>query len=164
MMGTTEIRAEAGKQEIVMERIFDAPRELVFRAYTDPKQIARWWGPRRYTTIVDEMDVRPGGRWRFLNRDAEGNDYAFRGVYHDSVAPERLVQTFEFEGAPGQVSLETATFADFGGKTRLRAVAVFQSVADRDAMVAAGMEEGARETWDRFAELVSQLASGEVRA
>ncbi len=141
-------------------RIFDAPRDVVFRAMTDPDLIPNWWGPRRYTTEVDRMEVKPGGLWRFLNRDADGNEYAFRGVYHDIVAPQRIVQTFEFEGVPGHVSLETATFEEVDGKTSYVGVAVFQSVEDRDAMVQSGMEEGARETMERLAEVVQNLLQG----
>ena len=154
--GETRLTVEPGEQEITITRVFDAPRERVFEANTDPDRIPEWWGPRRYTTVVDEMDARPGGTWRFINRDSEGNEYAFHGVYHDVVAPERIVQTFEFEGAPGHVSLETARFEDVDGKTRLTVQDVFQSVADRDAMVESGMEEGARETWERLAELVEK--------
>lgn len=150
----TVLTADPGEQEIVITRTFDAPRERVFEAITDANQIPKWWGPSRYTTTVDEMDVRPGGRWRFRNHDADGTDYAFRGVYHDVVAPEYLAQTFEYEGAPRRVSLESAAFEDEGGKTRLTIRSTFQAVEDRDAMVAEGMEEGARETWERFAALV----------
>src|SRR5207245_5343390 len=97
---TTTITAEPGKQEILITREFDAPRELVFKACTDPKLIPQWWGPRSLSTEVDKMDVRPGGQWRFINRDAEGNEYAFHGVYHEILAPERVIDTFEFEGLP----------------------------------------------------------------
>ena len=156
-MGETEIIIEPGRQDIVLRRVFDAPREVVFRALTDPDLIPSWWGPRRYETIVDRMEVRPGGLWRFLNRDADGNDYAFKGVYHEIAAPERVVQTFEFEGAPGHVSLDTATLDEVDGTTTLLAVSVFQSIEDRDAMVQSGMEEGARETYDRLAEVIAGL-------
>lgn len=154
-MGRTRITAEPGKQEIVLRRIYDAPREQVFRAYTDPALIPNWWGPRKYATIVDRLDAKPGGLWRFLNRDAEGKEYAFHGVYHEVRAPERLVSTFEFEGAPGKVSLETLTLEASGGKTLLTDRSVFQSVADRDEMLKDGMEEGASETMDRLAELLA---------
>jgi uncharacterized protein YndB with AHSA1/START domain len=150
----TRIIAEPGKQEIVITRIFDAPRELVFKAYTDPKRIPQWWGPKRLTTIVKKMDVRPGGIWRFVQRDADGNEYAFRGVYHDILSPSLIVATFEFEGAPGHVSLETAVFEDIGGRTKMRSRSVFQTVDDRDEMLKEGMEEGVIETMDRFAELL----------
>jgi len=155
LSGRTRIIAEPGKQEIIMKRIYDAPREHVFGAYIDPALIPQWWGPRRYATIVDKLDARPGGLWRFLNRDADGTEYAFHGVYHEVKAPERLVSTFEFEGTPGQVSLETLTLEEIGGRTVLTNVSVFPSVADRDAMLQGGMEEGASETMDRLAELLA---------
>jgi uncharacterized protein YndB with AHSA1/START domain len=156
-MADTEFVIEPGRQDIVMTRVFDAPRDAVFKAVTDPDLIPRWWGPRRLTTEVDRMDVRPGGLWRFLNRDADGNAYGFKGVYHDIVAPERVVQTFEFEGAPGHVALETLTLEEVDGRTHYLAQSVFQSVEDRDAMVQSGMEGGARETMDRLAEVVQSL-------
>ncbi|MQA88115.1 MAG: ATPase [Streptosporangiales bacterium] len=156
-MGETEFVIEPGRQDIVMTHVFDAPRDVVFKAITDPNLIPRWWGPRQYETIVDHAEVRPGGRWRFLNRDAEGNEYGFHGVYHDIVAPEQVVQTFEFEGMPGHVSLETATFEEVGGKTKYVAVSVFQSVEDRDGMAQSGMQEGASETMDRLAEVIRGL-------
>ena len=156
-MGDTEIIIEPGRQDIVITRVFDAPRDVVFQAITDPTLIPNWWGPRRYETIVDRMEVRPGGLWRFLNRDAEGNEYSFKGVYHDIVAPERVVQTFEFEGVPGHVSLDTATLEEIDGKTKFIAVSVFQSIEDRDGMVQSGMEGGARETYERLAEVIEGL-------
>ena len=158
-MGDTEIIIEPGRQDIVITRVFDAPRDVVFRAVTDPTLIPNWWGPRRYETIVDRMEVRPGGLWRFLNRDADGNEFAFKGVYHDIVAPERVVQTFEFEGVPGHVSLDTATLEEVDGKTKFVSVSVFQSIEDRDGMVQSGMEGGARETYDRLAEVIAGLLS-----
>jgi uncharacterized protein YndB with AHSA1/START domain len=126
----------------------------VFKIYTDPDAIPMWWGPRRYSTTVEKMEVRPGGAWRFVQRDADGNQYAFRGFYHEVVPGERLVQTFEFEGMPGHVLLETAVFEDLGRRTKLTTTSVFQSVNDRDGMVASGMEEGAAESTDRLEELL----------
>ncbi len=144
------------RHDIVLTREFDAPRELVFKVYTDPRAIPHWWGPRSLSTTVDQMDVRPGGPWRFVQRDAGGNEYAFHGVYHEIVPPERLVQTFEFEGMPGHVALETVTFEDLGGRTRLTTTSVFQTVEDRDGMVASGMSRGAIESMDRFEALLEQ--------
>ena len=157
-MGDTEIIIEPGKQDIVFKRVFDAPRDVVFRALTDPSLIPNWWGPRKYETIVDEMEARAGGRWRFINRGPEG-EFGFHGVYHDIVGPERIVQTTEFEGVPGHVGLETATLEEIDGKTHMLAVALFPSVEDRDATVASGMEAGARETYDRLDELVQGMLS-----
>lgn len=138
-----------------MTRTFDAPRDLVFKTMTDPNLIPRWWGPRYLTTTVDEMDLRPGGRWRYLQRDPQGNEHAFHGVYHDITAPERLVFTFEYEGVPGHVLLDTVTLEGVDGKTRLTDQSVFQSVADRDGMVQSGMESGATEMMDRLEELLA---------
>ena len=108
-----------GDREIVITREFDAPRELVFKAITDPTLIPKWWGPRRYETIVDKMDVRPGGAWRFINRAADGGEHGFNGVYREIVPPEKIVQTFEWEGLPGHISVETLILEDLGGRTRI---------------------------------------------
>jgi uncharacterized protein YndB with AHSA1/START domain len=153
----TTIIAEPGKQEILITREFDAPRELVFKAITDPQLIPQWWGPRYLSTGVDRMDPRPGGQWRFINRDAQGNTYAFHGVYHEILAPQRIIDTFEFEGLPetGHVTLETMKLdALSGGRTRLTVQSVFQSVADRDGTLQSGMEEGLNDTYNRLEELL----------
>jgi uncharacterized protein YndB with AHSA1/START domain len=149
----TRLIAEPGKQEAAIIRIFDAPRERLFKAYTDPKLITQWWSPKRFTIIVDKMDVKPGGVWRILNRDTEGKEYGFHGVYHE-VSPSRLVYTFEFEGMPGHVLLGIVTFEDRDGRTKVTEKSVFESVWDRDGMLKSGMEEGGPETMDRLAELV----------
>jgi uncharacterized protein YndB with AHSA1/START domain len=154
--GGTRIVAERGKQEVIITRVFGAPRDLVFKAYTDPNLIPQWWGPKRFTTTIDKMDVKPGGLWRFVQRDAAGNVYAFHGVYHEVRSPERIVDTFEFEGTPGHVSLETCTLEDIGGRTKLTTRSVFQTIEDRDEMLRAGMEEGVLETMDRLAELLKK--------
>lgn len=156
-MSRTRIVAEPGKQEIVLVHVFDAPRELVFATANDPELLSEWWGPSRLSTTVDRMDVRSGGSWRVVQRDADGNEFAFHGVHHEVTAPERVVRTFEFEGAPGHVSLETAVFATVAGKTELTTTSVYQSVEDRDAVLASGMEGGARETMDRLAALVAKV-------
>ena len=156
----TTITAEPGKQEIVITREFDAPRELVFKACMDPELIPQWWGPRYLTTEVDRMDVRPGGQWRFINRDAQGNEYAFHGVYHEVLAPERVIDTFEFEGLPetGHVTLETIKLEELpGGRTRLTTQSVYQSLADRDAVLESGMESGLHETYERLEELLKKM-------
>jgi uncharacterized protein YndB with AHSA1/START domain len=145
-------------REIVMTRAFDAPRELVFKAYTDPKAIPHWWGPRRYATTVYRMDVRPGGAWRFVSRGADGEEFAFNGVYREIVPPERLVYTFEFEGLPGPVLLETVAFEEHDGRTMLTDTLLFDTVEDRDGMLESGMESGATESMDRLAELLQTMA------
>lgn len=154
------VNAEPGKQEILITREFDAPRELVFKACTDPQLVAQWWGPRRFSTYVDKMDVRPGGQWRFINRDANGNEYAFHGVYHEILAPERIIDTFEFEGLPetGHVTLETMRLEALpDGRTRLTTQSVYQSIIDRDATLQSGMEEGLNETYERLAEVLKKM-------
>jgi uncharacterized protein YndB with AHSA1/START domain len=166
-MSDTNIIAEPGRQEIIVTRVFDAPRELVFKAYTDPRLMTQWWSPRKYTVEVGKMDVRPGGTWRIDTRDADGNDYWFHGVYHDISPPDRIVQTFEFEGMPGHVSLETATFEDVDGKTKVTARSVFQTVEDRDGMLQSMEAEPAEvmnEVMDRLAELLQRLQKRISRA
>jgi uncharacterized protein YndB with AHSA1/START domain len=157
-MATTQIIAEPGVPQIVITREFDAPRELLFRAFTDPELLVQWLGPRSMTMIIDHFDFRDGGTWRFVHRDGDGNEYGFRGVHHGTPSLEGIVRTFEFEGAPGHVSLETATFEERGGKTLLRTNSVFQSVEDRDAMVQSGMESGVNDSMERLDELVARLA------
>jgi len=156
----TTIIVEPGKQELIITREFDAPRELVFKAVTDPTLITQWWGPRYLSTEVDKMDARTGGQWRFINRDSQGNEYAFHGVYHEVRAPERIIDTFEFEGLPetGHVTLETMKLEQLpGGRTRLTTQSVFQSVADRDGMLQSGMEEGTKDSYDRLEELLRKM-------
>ena len=144
-------------REIAMTRVFDAPPELVFAAYTDPALIAQWWGPRKYTMTVDQMDVRPGGAWRYIHRGPEGEEYAFRGEYREIASPRRLVSTFEFEGMPGHIAVDTAVFEPVdGNRTRLTVTSRFASVEDRDGMFSSGMESGATESWDRLAELLAR--------
>lgn len=156
-MGKMTLMAEPGNHEIRMTREFDSPRDLVFKAFTDPSLVAQWWGPQKYTTVVDKMDVKPGGMWRYVQRGADGSEHGFFGVYHAITPPERLIYTIEFEGLPGHVGLETITFEERDGKTTMLDLGVFQSVADRDGMLASGMEGGAAETWDRFEELLATM-------
>lgn len=143
------------EKEIVYTGMFDAPRELVFKAHTDPELIPKWFGPRKYTTTVDKMEVRPGGEWRFLHRDEEGNEHAFSGEFREIVPPERIVWTFEWEALPGHVSVQTLTLEDVDGKTRITATSVFDSVEDRDGMLQG--QEGAAESWERLAELLATM-------
>ena len=143
-----------GDREIVMTRVFDAPRGRIFEAYTDPRLIPQWWGPARYATTVEKMDVRPGGAWRYVQREADGSQFAFNGVYREVVPSERLVSTFEFEPLPGHVAVDTAVFEDLGDRSRLTVISVFQSAEDRDGMLSSGAEEGAIETWERLAKLL----------
>lgn len=159
MTDQSDTTIEVQDLEVTMTRMFDAPRELVFRAYTDPDLVPRWWGPRDMKTTVEELDVRPGGVYRFVHEAPDGSEYRFRGEYREVVTPERLVNTFEFEGMPGHIIVDAATFEDVDGKTRLTVVSQFASVEDRDGMLATGMEEGGKDTWDRLAELLAELQS-----
>jgi len=145
-------------QEIVLTREFDFPRDLVFEAFTRPEHIAQWWGPRGTTVPSCQMDFRAGGKWRFVSRDADGNEFGFRGEIREVVPPERIVQTFEFEGMPGHVSVETLRLEDLGGRTRMTVTSRFDSVMDRDGMLQSGMEKGAAESYDRLSEYLQTLA------
>ena len=155
----THITAPDGTPFIEVVREFDAPVGLVFRASTDPGLVAQWLGPRELTMNVVEFDAREGGRYRYIHTAADGAEYAFRGVFHTVTEP-LIIQTFEFEGAPGSVSLETMTLDDIGGRTRMQQNAVFPSVAARDEALASGMEHGITDSMDRLADL---LSSGAVR-
>ena len=157
MMATTKVTAEPGVPFIDITREFDAPRELVFRAHTDPELLVQWLGGDKYEMVVDRYDVRDGGSWRYIHRDGQGNDWGFHGVFHGTPTPDRMVQTFEFEGAPGYVSLDTLTLEDVDGRTRVRIHSVHQSVEGRDAMVASGMEAGLTAGYRRLDELIARL-------
>jgi uncharacterized protein YndB with AHSA1/START domain len=157
-MTKTQIIAEPGVPQIVISREFNAPRELLFRAHIDPELLVQWLGPRRLTMTIDRLDARDGGTWRYTHRDAHGNEYAFHGVYHGTPSPDGIVQTFEFEGMPGHVSLETITFEEHGGKTLLHQNAIFQSVEDRDGMMQSDMETGVNDSMERLDELFAKLA------
>jgi len=156
----TTIIAEPGKQEMLITREFDAPRELVFQAFTDPELYVQWLGPQRITTMLDIFEPRSGGRWRYLQKDQSGNEFGFHGVYHEVRAPERIIDTFEFEGLPeaGHVALETLTLEALpGGRTRLTTQSVFQSVADRDGALQSGMEEGLSDSYERLTALLEKM-------
>ena len=155
-----QLTAEPGKQEYFITREFDAPRELVFRAHTDPELFVQWFGPGDLTTTLDYFQPTSGGRWRAIQKDAAGNEYAFHGVTHEVLAPERIIGTFEFEGLPesGHVILDTTRFEELpGGRTRITAQSVFQSVEDRDGMLQSGMESGAGEGYQRLDEILERL-------
>ncbi len=130
-------RAQKKNRELVLTRTLDAPRALVFRAFTDPAHLVRWWGPEGFTVPECKMDVREGGAWRTCMRSPDGNDYKVRGLYREIVKPERLVFTWAWEdesGATGHETLVTVTFAERDGKTLLRlAHRIFESKKARDA-------------------------------
>ncbi|WP_017572367.1 SRPBCC family protein [Nocardiopsis halotolerans] len=147
-MSDLTVIAEPGQHDIVVTRSFDAPRDVVFKAMTEPEYLARWWGLKETETVIDRAEMRPGGSWRFVERAPDGQEYGFHGVVHDLVAPERFVQTFEFEGTPGHVCLETTNLEEKDGRTLYTSVAVFQTVEDRDGMLQSGMEHGLKQSMD----------------
>jgi uncharacterized protein YndB with AHSA1/START domain len=152
------------EREIVMTRVFDAPRELVFEAHSSCEHMSNWWGPRGYEIVGCEVDFRPGGAWRIVHRGPDGEEYAFRGEYREIVRPERIVWTFEFEGMPGNVSVETMTLEESNGKTTFTGTSVFDTVEQRDGMLESGMESGAVETMDRLEEYLQVLKGRGVKA
>ena len=144
--------------EARIERTFDAPRDLVWRAHTEPDLVARWMGPRRLKMRVEEMDVRPGGGYRFVHIDTDGTEYGFHGEYLEVVKPERIVQTWVFDGAPEASSVETMTLHDLGdGRTRLVAVTKFQKKEHIEMHLASGMEDGMNEGYERLDELLGTM-------
>ena len=148
-----------GDREVQLERIFDAPRDAVWRAFVDPELIVQWWGPRGTTTEIDHIDVRPGGDWRMIIRGEDGHGQVFRGTFREIRPPSLLERTFEWEGMPGHVAVETVTFEDLGdGRTRLVARSIFHTTAERDQMLTSGgMERGANDSYDRLEELVATV-------
>jgi uncharacterized protein YndB with AHSA1/START domain len=157
-MSETTIQAPASVPFIDVSRVFDAPRDLVYRAFTDPALLVQWLGPQRYEMVIDTYDVRAGGTWRYLHRDADGNEYGFHGVFHGEPSPDSVVQTFEFEGAPGHVSLDRLSLEEHDGRTTVRTHSVYQSLEARNAMVESGMAEGMNEGFDRLDALLARLS------
>jgi uncharacterized protein YndB with AHSA1/START domain len=145
-----------GDREIRIERIFNAPRERVWRAMTDPKLVAQWWG-RGNKLVVERMEVEPGGHWRFVEHSPEGI-HGFEGRFSEVSPPERLVQTFEWDGMPGHVALETAALEDLGdGRTRLVNTSLFMTAEDRDGMMQSGMEGGLNESYAALDTLLAKM-------
>ncbi len=156
----TTFTVEPGRLDITIEREFDAPRELVFQAFVDPEMIKRWLGPRRLTTRINTWESVSGGRWNYTSLDTDGSEYGFHGVFHEVRTPERIIQTFEFDGLPepGHVALETARFEALAdGRTRVVQHSVFQSLEDRDGMMESGAEGGVLEGHARLDELLATL-------
>jgi uncharacterized protein YndB with AHSA1/START domain len=142
--------------QIVMTRVFDAPRDLVFEAHTSCEHISNWWGPRKYEVVSCDIDFREGGTWRIVHKGPEGEIPAFFGDYLEIVRPERFTWTFNWEGADGG-GPETYVFEEHDGKTTLSSTANFGSKEARDALLETGMEEGAAETWERLDEYLEVL-------
>lgn len=159
-MGETRVTIEKGKQEIFITHVANAPRELVFKAFTDPEIYLGWIGLRDMETEIQRFEGKNGGSWRYIQTDGSGNEFAFHGVNHEVKSPERIIGTFEFEGLPesGHVLLQTVKFIELGiNKTEIREQSVFQSVEDRDGMVASNMEQGVRESYDRLDEILETM-------
>lgn len=153
-MNALTVTVPEGTQTITFTREIDAPRDVVFATMMDADAIPLWWGPAYLSTTVVVHDARPGGSWHYTQTDPEGNTYGFHGVFHDVVPGERAVQTFEFDGMPGHVSLDTLILDEVDGRTLLSGTSVFQSVEDRDGMAGANMESGMAEGYDRLEALV----------
>jgi uncharacterized protein YndB with AHSA1/START domain len=156
------IIAEPGVQELFIMREFDAPRELVFKAHTDPKLFVQWLGPRGYEMKLETFEPVSGGRYRYIHKDKDGNEYGFNGTFHE-ISLDRMIQTFEFEGLPerGHVSLDRMTLEELpGNRTKITIHSVFQSVSDRDGMIQNGMERGINDGYERLDELFETLKKG----
>lgn len=153
-MSETQFVIPPGTGELRITHVFDAPVELVFKTWIDPEALPHWWGPAYLETTVEHMEPRHGGRYRILQRAPDGAVHGFRGVYHTVEAPHLIISTFEYDGARDHVLLETCRFEKQGNKTLHTSVSVFQSLDDRDAMVATGWESGVRESMSRLDELL----------
>ena len=156
----TIITANTGEQQLFITRTFDAPREVVFQAFIDPKLFTRWMGPRQHSLQLEKFEPRKGGSWRYTSFCLEGQTYSFNGVFHEVTAPERIIQTFEFEGLPSPrpVAMETACFKALpDGRTQVAIQAIYPSKADRDGHLNAGMEWGVKESHGRLDELLEEI-------
>lgn len=153
---TTTVYTEG--PELVFERTFDAPRDLVWAVMTDPERVTHWWGPRGHTATVVEMDLRVGGRWRWIGHTPDGRDVPFKGEYLEVDQPSRLVQTeiFDVPGFDDKVAVNTLTFEAIGDQTKFVARSRFPSVEDVDGALSTGMVAGAIESYDRFAEALAR--------
>lgn len=156
--GTLQVTTPTDR-EIVLTRVFDAPRRLVFDAFTKPELLKRWFGPRGWSLEVCEVDLRVGGTFRFVLRGPDGQKMGMRGVYREIVAPERSVHMESFDDYPGE-SQVTTVLVEQGGRTTLTATVLYPSREIRDIVIKSGMEHGAAESYDKLAEF---LASAEVR-
>jgi uncharacterized protein YndB with AHSA1/START domain len=145
-------------REIVLTRLFDAPRRLVFEAMSKPEHVRRWWGclDERYSVTVCEIDLRPGGAWRFVGRGPQG-EFAFHGVYREIAAPERVVFTEIYEPFPDVESVVTSVLTEESSKTRLTVTVLYPSLEVRDSVLKTGMAKGAAISYDRLEDLVSEL-------
>jgi uncharacterized protein YndB with AHSA1/START domain len=153
--GTLQVTTPSDR-EIVLKRVFDAPRRLVFDAFSKPELLKRWFGPRGWTLVVCEVDFKVGGKWRFVLRGPDGTEMGMRGVYREITPPERTVHMESFDDYPGE-SQVTAEFDERDGKTTMTATVLYESKEVRDAVVQSGMEHGAAESYDKLAELLAEM-------
>ena len=162
---STHIKTPAGTstvttptdREIRIERVFNASRERVWKAFTDAKQLAQWWG-RGHKLVIERLEVNRGGHWRFVEHTSEGPQ-GFEGRFREVTAPERLVQTFEWDGMPGYVAVNTITFEDLGGeRTRVITVSLFHTTGERDGMIQSGMETGLNEGYAALDALLEKVS------
>jgi uncharacterized protein YndB with AHSA1/START domain len=151
--GTLKVMTPTDR-EIVLTRVFDAPRNLVFDAFSKPELLKRWFGPRGWSLVVCEVDLKVGGGFRFVMRGPDGKDLGMSGVYREITPPERSVHMESFDDYPGE-SQVTAVFVEQGGKTTLTATVLYPSKEVRDAVINSGMEHGAAESYDKLAELLA---------
>lgn len=159
-MSDVQITVVPGQTLVVIERGFDAPLDMVVQAHLEPELLIQWLGPYGTETIIELMEVRDGGRWRYIHRDADG-DFVFHGVFHGTPSATGIVQTFQYEGA--LPSLQAVTFEEREGRTIVRTTAAYLSVAERDAMVEAGMSQGVNEGYSRLDELLGRLQGGSLK-
>lgn len=156
--GKSEV-SKHGDRQIHIVREFDAPRDRVFDAFTDGEQISQWWGPRNTETIVDKLEAKTGGDWRFVHRNEDGSETVFRGTFREVTPPERIAWTFEWDGMPGYVSVDSTEFEELdGGRTRVTTTSTFLFPEERDGMLEAGMESGLSESYERLDELLAKQA------
>lgn len=158
MTNSLKVTAPEGLPFIEFEREFDAPVSAVFKAHQDPDLIKQWLGPDGYEMVIDTHDFTTGGRFRFIHRNPQGEEFAFNGVYHVVRENEFAIQTFEFEGFPDVVAIESLTFEDLGdGRSRLKGHSTYPSLESRDGMVASGMEGGMTEGYNRLDQILTTL-------
>lgn len=157
-LGNERTKAYTDGPELVFERVFDAPRGLVWRVITDPERVTNWWGPHGSTVTVVEMDLRVGGTWRWISHGPDGEDAPFKGEYLEVVPPEKLVQTeiFDVPGLDDRAAISTMTLEEMDGKTRMSARSRFPSVEDLEGALASGMVGGALQTYDRLADEIAK--------
>jgi uncharacterized protein YndB with AHSA1/START domain len=158
-MATTTFEIPDGLPFVDYTREFDAPADLIFRAYTDPELLPQWLGPKGYAMKLEKWEAWDGGSWRYIHTDPDGGEWAFKGVFHGPQTADQMIQTFEFEGFPGHVSISELKIEDLPeGRSRANTHVVFMSLADRDGMIESGMQTGVVPRFERLDELVASLA------